>query len=148
MILIHTVNFLVITPEYLRFSTVYFSDTVRLAIRKITYAPERPLPQVSVISYTVFTRLSATVLFKALCFDCSGLESVLTHLRAVYFDDVLLDQHYTNVRNQQWHYIVFIHLTSPLSKQVHMFICCCIQTIILYQTLFNSHRQRQTRNSC
>lgn len=29
---------------------VLFSDTVRLAIRKITYAPERPLPKVSVVT--------------------------------------------------------------------------------------------------
>ena len=33
--------------------TVLFSDTVRLAIRKITYAPERPLPKVSVVTYSV-----------------------------------------------------------------------------------------------
>jgi len=42
------------TPTLLKKSlknlfTVLFSDTVRLAIRKITYAPERPLPKVSVV---------------------------------------------------------------------------------------------------
>ena len=116
LFLIHTVNFLVITPEYLWFFTVYFSDTVRLAIRKITYAPERPLPQVSVISYNVFTQLSATLLFKALCFDCSGyLGAVLTHLRAVYFDDVLITcPTFYLCRKSAMALLVFIHLTSPL----------------------------------